>query len=139
MRTSPLIAACLSLAILGAAVAQEQPQISDRDMALGFYQPIAEQGEPYAQLTMGEIYRDGAGVPKDPIQAYAWFYVAAQQGLDEAEENAAQLWEDMLPNERYQAEALGRDDQSTSKKNTGAGRFSAPPHGGAGRNPGADQ
>ena len=109
MRTFRLLAACLSFALLGAAMAQEQPQISDRDMALGFYQPIAEQGEPYAQLTMGEMYRDGAGVPKDLIQAYAWFYVAAQQGLDEAEENAAQLWAEMLPNERFQAEALGRE------------------------------
>ena len=106
-----LIAASLALSVVFAAplLAQDQPEISAQDMALGFYLPIAEQGEPYAQLTLGEIYRDGAGVPRDTIQAYAWFYVAAQQGVDEAEEAAAQLWAEMLPNERYQAEALGKE------------------------------
>lgn len=97
------------LALAGPAAAQSTEQLSEQDMALGFYKPIAEQGEPYAQLTLGEIYRDGAGVPRDVIQAYAWFYVAAQQGVDEAEEQASQLWAEMLPNERYQAEALGRE------------------------------
>ena len=51
------------------AGAQEPQSISDAEMALGYYQPLAEQGEPYAQLTIGEIYMEGAGVEQDLIQA----------------------------------------------------------------------
>lgn len=67
------------------AAAQESESISETKMALGYYLPLAEQGEPYAQLTIGEIYMEGAGVEPDLVQAYAWFAVALHQGIEEAE------------------------------------------------------
>ena len=67
------------------AFSQEMKALSETDMALGYYQPLAEQGEPYAQLTIGEIYMEGAGVQQDLVHAYAWFAASHAQGVQEAE------------------------------------------------------
>ena len=40
----------------------------------------AEQGQPDAQLDLGTRYRYGDGVPKDYVEAYAWFNLAAASG-----------------------------------------------------------
>lgn len=96
------------LAVMWAVVAgaQEQQSISDADMALGYYQPLAEQGEPYAQLTIGEIYMEGAGVEQDLIQAYAWFSVALYQGVDEAEAIIDHLLSKLSAEDQAQAKAM---------------------------------
>jgi S1-C subfamily serine protease len=44
----------------------------------------AEQGYPSAQHHLGLLYRDGAGVPKDYVQAYLWLNLAAAAGDVEA-------------------------------------------------------
>lgn len=76
----------LILSVLWLGCVQAQDDISEAEMALGYYQPLAEQGEPYAQLTIGEIYMEGAGVEQDLVQAYAWFAVSSHQGVDAATE-----------------------------------------------------
>ncbi len=95
-------------ALMWAAVAgaQDQQSISDAEMALGYYQPLAEQGEPYAQLTIGEIYMEGAGVEQDLIQAYAWFAVALHQGVDEAEAIIDHLLSKLSADDQAQAKAM---------------------------------
>lgn len=35
----------------------------------------AEKGEAYSIYMLGEAYRDGSGVPQDPVEAYFWFSV----------------------------------------------------------------
>jgi TPR repeat protein len=44
----------------------------------------AGHGEPWAQLCLGQMRLDGAGVAVDPIQALTWFRRAAEAGLAEA-------------------------------------------------------
>ena len=80
--------------------------ISETEMALGYYLPLAEQGEPYAQLTIGEIYMEGAGVEPDLISAYAWFYVALFQGVSEAQPIMEHVYEKLQPEQQQQAQAL---------------------------------
>lgn len=40
----------------------------------------ARSGDPVAQLAMGEKYKEGKGVAKDPTEAIKWFRMAADQG-----------------------------------------------------------
>ena len=53
-------------------------------ITLDYYRALAEGGVADAQLVMGDLYREGKVVPKDLIEAYAWYYLAAQQGVEEA-------------------------------------------------------
>ncbi|WP_022655681.1 tetratricopeptide repeat protein [uncultured Desulfovibrio sp.] len=40
----------------------------------------AENGDPFAQTTLGVCYELGEGVDKDPVQAVSWYEKAAQKG-----------------------------------------------------------
>ena len=40
-----------------------------------------------AQFNLGFMYGTGEGIPKDYVQAYAWFNIAAAQGDETAKEN----------------------------------------------------
>jgi two-component system nitrate/nitrite response regulator NarL len=44
--------------------------------AFEWYRRAAEQGLGVAQFMLGQMYRDGYGVPEDKISAYMWFLVA---------------------------------------------------------------
>ena len=58
---------------------------TDYAAALREVQPLAEQGNPDAQLFLGKMYLKGQGVPKDPDQANKWFKQAAMQGNAESQ------------------------------------------------------
>lgn len=45
------------------------------------YRKAAEQGDATAQFNLGVIYDNGRGVPQDYQRAYAWFSVAAVNGV----------------------------------------------------------
>lgn len=101
------------LALCGALVmpvhAQTPTELSASDMALGFYQPLAQEGSPYAQLVLGEMYMDGTGVDQDLVQAYAWFHVSAVQGVEEAEPLRDDTWEKLSSEQREEARRLAED------------------------------
>lgn len=58
---------------------------SDFETALKEWQPLAEQGDPRAQLEMGRLYISGNGVPQDDAEAARWYRLAAEQGNAEAQ------------------------------------------------------
>lgn len=58
---------------------------ADYATALKELTPLAEQGNPDAQLLLGKMYLNGQGVPKDPDQANKWFRLAAVQGNPESQ------------------------------------------------------
>jgi len=97
------------LAAVVATSAAADDAISDTEMALGYYLPLAEQGEPYAQLTIGEIYMEGAGVTADLVSAYAWFYVSLFQGVQEAQPIMEHLMEKLSAEEQVKARALAEE------------------------------
>jgi TPR repeat protein len=57
----------------------------DYATALKLLTPLANKGEPTAQLDLGEMYRLGHGVPEDAHAASAWTNKAAEQGSAEAQ------------------------------------------------------
>jgi TPR repeat protein len=80
--------------------------MSPAEMAENFYLPVAEQGEPYAQLTLGEMYRDGVGVAQDLVQAYAWLSASAAQGVEEAAPLRDETWARLSPEQQRGAREL---------------------------------
>ncbi len=51
----------------------------DYETALREWRPLAEAGHSGAQYNLGFNYVQGKGVPKDLVQAYFWFDLAARQ------------------------------------------------------------
>lgn len=47
--------------------------------------PLAADGNPYAQFSLGAMHDDGRGVPQDYGLALKWYRKAAEQGLADAQ------------------------------------------------------
>ena len=102
----PLFIATLLLVFALPANAEPGRELSEADMALGYYQPLAQDGSPYAQLAIGEIYFYGNGIPRDLVKAYAWLTVAVMQGVDEAAPVRDEAWAGLTAAQREQAQGL---------------------------------
>ena len=61
--------------------------------ALREFKPLAEQGNPKAQNTLGWMYRYGNGVPQDHKTAVKWYKLAADQGHADAQRNLGVMYE----------------------------------------------
>ena len=104
--TLSLILGTLMLAFVLPASAEPAGELSDADMALGYYEPLAQEGSPYAQLAIGEIYFYGNGIPRDLVRAYAWLTVAVMQGVDEAGPVRDEAWAGLTASQRELAQGL---------------------------------
>jgi TPR repeat protein len=60
-------------------------QRGDYATALIFLRPLAEQGNPQAQYTLGYIYAEGESVPEDDGEAVRWYRKAAEQSDADAQ------------------------------------------------------
>ncbi len=63
----------------------------DYAQAAHWYRRAAEQGDPWAQASLGILFRFGKGVPQDIVQAYMWFHVAASQTRGGEQESIAEM------------------------------------------------
>jgi Sel1 repeat len=76
------------LALIGVAAAGplEDGQAAylrpDYATAMRLLRPFAEQGNAEAQLTLGQMYDFGEGVPQDHVRAHMWFNLAASGSSD---------------------------------------------------------
>ena len=62
---------------------------SDYVVALDRLKPLADRGNPKAQLDLGSMYLGGLGVVKDPSKANDWFRKAAERGNIDAQRQLA--------------------------------------------------
>jgi len=62
----------------------------DYATALRLLRPLAEQGDPYAQTMLGNLYDEGKGVPQDYQEAVKWYRLAAEQGFPQGQDNLGQ-------------------------------------------------
>ena len=53
---------------------------ADYQQAAVWYRKAADQGNPAAQVHLGDLYRDGRGVARDMTQSVAWYRKAAELG-----------------------------------------------------------
>ena len=61
--------------------------------ALQEWQPLAEQGDAYAQFNLGLMYVNGYGVAKDDTKAVYWYRKAAEQGEAYAQYNLGVMYD----------------------------------------------
>ena len=87
----------------------------DYDRALREFRPLAEQGHAQAQVNLGILYSQGRGVPKDSVQAYAWYTLAAGQGDDLAGKFKDHLEKSMTLDELAVAQRKAREWKATGK------------------------
>lgn len=52
----------------------------DPKAALKLWQPLADAGNPDAQVNIGVLHANGEGVPQSYAEAFAWYRKAADQG-----------------------------------------------------------
>ena len=64
----------------------------DYATALREWTPFAEQGDAIAQFILGQMYRNGRGVPKDDKTALKWYTLAAEQGIARAQYNLGLMY-----------------------------------------------
>jgi uncharacterized protein len=76
-----------TLAIAGLPEGITAYKAKDYATALKEFLPLANQGNAQAQLHLGNMYRNGTGVPKDEKQAVDWYRKAAEQGYAMAQNN----------------------------------------------------
>jgi TPR repeat protein len=69
----------------------------------------AEQGDVDAAYQLALAYRDGKDAPKDYVEAYAWFDVAAAVLDDEHGVERDELAKNMTPEQLAQARQRSRD------------------------------
>lgn len=92
-----------------AVPAATQAESGHSEIAGNYYQTVAEQGDPYAQMALGEMYLRGEGLQQDYFAAYAWLYTASSQGVEEARELLAEAKQSLPEHLHVQAEALGKE------------------------------
>lgn len=68
----------------------------DLSSAANWCLKAAKQGDKGAQMMLGRIYAKGEGVPKNNVEAYAWFSVAATSNSNDKFEHLARLGKSVL-------------------------------------------
>ena len=58
---------------------------------------------------LGAAYATGQGVPEDAVLSYAWFSIAAAQGVAEAQKGKDLSEEDMSPAQIAEGQKLSRE------------------------------
>jgi TonB family protein len=64
----------------------------DYTQAADLFRQAAERGLPRAQRALGELYREGVGVPRDPAEAAKWLRKAADKDDARAQSSLAALY-----------------------------------------------
>lgn len=54
----------------------------DYKTTIELWQPLAKQGEQWAQVCVGLMYLEGQGVERDYEEAYFWFLIASKASFD---------------------------------------------------------
>ena len=59
---------------------------TDITTAAGWFEKAAERGVVDSQFNLGVLFESGQGVPRNPLDAYVWYSIAASQGDQFAKE-----------------------------------------------------
>jgi len=75
--------------------------------ALREWEPLAEQGDASVQFNLGQMYRNGKGVPQDDKTAVKWYRLAAEQGDADAQYDLGWMYEE--------GQGVPQDDKTAMK------------------------
>jgi TPR repeat protein len=92
--------------LLGAEVyGNKESKLFDLKKAVPLIKDSAERGFARSMLFYGITYADGAGLPKDMVEAYKWTALASRRGVPEAGQFLAAMAKDMTPDQIDRAKA----------------------------------
>ena len=83
------------------------------------FRRAAEQGEVIGQASLGVMYANGEGVPRDDVLSYLWINMAGANGSKEAFDIRNTLSTRMIPAQIEQAQELSRKCFEQNYKNCG--------------------
>ena len=94
----------IAIALLASAACSKRTTESAR-AEFASLRAKAEAGNAAAQFDLGIMYRAGAGVPKDEVEAVKWYRKSAEQGNDRAQFNLGFMYAtgDGVPKDLVQA------------------------------------
>jgi hypothetical protein len=81
----------------------------DYATALREWTPLAEQGDAFAQTSLGWKNYYGSGVLQDDVYAHMWFNIAASSGHKNAPEYRDMVAKRMTPSQIERAQDLARE------------------------------
>ncbi|WP_170287256.1 SPOR domain-containing protein [Halioglobus maricola] len=97
MRCAPLIAALTLAAGIAHANTMDQAfdafERGDTLTAVAIWKTLAADGNATAQLNLGQVYRQGKGIPQDDSEAITWYTLAARNGSETARYTLALMHE----------------------------------------------
>lgn len=94
----------------------EAARAGNFERALSEWRPLAEDGDPRAQYSIGFLYAKGTGVEADAVKAAEWYRKAAEQGYA-----PAQFFLGRLYSGEDAAESLVREEEQS--RDSGEGRM----------------
>ncbi len=109
-----VLAALLLAALAGTTVAGPYEdgvsayERGDHNEAARWYRRAAEQGHAGGQLSLGNMYKRGQGVPQDNVQAYKWLDLAGSR-IVSAFLNRDRVAAKMTPAQIAEAQKLARE------------------------------
>lgn len=87
-----LLAFCMVMPACEGRRADKAYQHSDYERTVKELRYLADEGDPRAQYDLGVLYDQGRGVPKNSIEARAWYTLAAEQGEPRAQYNLGLMY-----------------------------------------------
>ena len=79
----------------------------------------AEANEPNAQYTLGRLYESGIGAKKDPVTAFKWFILAAENKHQLAASRVEDLSIDLSREQRERGAEMVREHKQRFPKKDG--------------------
>jgi len=110
-------------------------QDGNYDAAAEAFTTLAREGHADAQFVLADMYRNGQGVGKDPVQAYKWYDLAARNGAQGAAEARDDLAGQMSPEDLAEAQKLAHEGQPSPASTAPDPTASAPAASGDGHPP----
>jgi hypothetical protein len=104
------------------------PLAQAEEESIGSLRAQAERGEAWAQLSLGNIYSLGLGVPENVAEALRWYRLAAEQGNASAQVRLGNIYDHGLGVPENVAEALrwyrlAADQGDASGQNNLGGKY----------------
>jgi len=93
-------------ALYSRGLAATLPESQNYELAANLFRQAADRGLPRAKRSLGELYRDGRGVPKDLTEAVRLFRQAADQGDIVAQTDLGGMFADGLGVAKNEKEAV---------------------------------
>jgi TPR repeat protein len=92
--------------------------LPDFAQAKTYREKAAYHGGPHAAMLLGQMYRDGLGMPADQKEAYAWSEVATLEGSVFASRDRDATFHDLSATEKNTGIARAQDILKTIKSET---------------------